>query len=153
MMPFAERGSIWTVPRVSAEAICLIASSAHGLARGRPEYQVIPLYFPWLIGAPSAGDFLIRGPETDLGILLYATLWNARPVLHADLGKQVGRVVSDAVMRDLRDAQLQLIDQRIRVAAGRLGTEDPRPFVADWRKREIVAWLPLTGRALVEPVT
>lgn len=153
MMPFAERGSIWTVPRVSRDATCVIASHVRGVERGRPEYHVVPLYFSRLIGAPSTGDFLIRATETDLGVPLYAAIWNARPMLHADLGKQVGRVQSDAALRELRDAQLQVFDPRMRVAPGRLGTAEVRPMVDDWRKREMLAWLPLTARALTQPVT
>lgn len=130
----------------------MLASRVRGVERGRPEYHIVPLYFPRVIGPPSARDFLLRGRETNFGVPLYAALWNAPPILQVDLGKQLGRIVSDEAMRDLRDALLMQLDPFITVAWGRLGIEEPRPIVEDWRSRERMAWLPLTGRALVAPV-
>lgn len=150
-MQFAERGSIWTVPSVGKDALCVIVSSVRGVARNRPEYQVVPLYLPGLIGAQTSNDFWVSPSESDLGVEYYAALWNARPILHADLGKQVGRV-AETVLRDLRDAQLQTVDPKIRMAPGRLGHAKPDAAVADWRRREIEAWQPLSGRVLTRIV-
>jgi hypothetical protein len=148
MPALAQKGSIWTVPDAGRDALCLVFSGPRGVARGRPEYQIIPLYVPSLLVEQSAADFALRANETSLGVALYAALWNMRPVLESDLGEERGRVVSEKAIADLRDASLQLADPSIRVPRGRTGRRADTPDLARFREGEIAAWQRVSGRAL-----
>jgi hypothetical protein len=143
-----ERGSIWTVPAAGDRALALILSAPRGVSRGRPEYQVVPLYEPSLLSTQRDHDFRLAPSETTLGVEYFAALWNARPLLEADLGRHVGQVRSREAMADLRNAYLRLADPSITVAPGRLGRERHSDGVEPWREQEIAAWQRLTGRAL-----
>jgi hypothetical protein len=142
-----DRGAICSVPALGPSARCLLLSSVRGEARGRPEYQVAPLYssLPYEAGQSEA---FIESYETTLGVRLIAALWNVRPLLASDLGEQLGVITRDAVLSDLRDAFLRLADPSMRVAPGRVGTAEVPEYGRAWRAGEIGAWQPLTGRAL-----
>jgi len=148
MNTLAIRGSIWTVPSVGTSALGLLISDARGVARGRPEYQVVPL-IPAEIGNPHTEfDFLLAADETSLGRKFYAALWNLRPVLGADLGEFRGRVTSPEAMRDLRDAYLRLVDPSIGVRSGRLGNARVTDAVDRFRIATVRTWAHLSGRVL-----
>jgi hypothetical protein len=142
----AERGSIWTVPTLGQDALALIISGTRGVSRGRPEYQIVPLYLPSLFSEHTNDDVVIEANETNLGIQYYAALWNARPVLFRDLGHQVGIVVSRSMLDDLRDAYLRKADASIKVRKGRLGKAAVSEAVRALRSAEIKVWQPLSGR-------
>lgn len=152
-MMAAERGSIWTVPALGNEARVLIFSAVRGVTRGRPEYQVVPVYVPGLGSQQTAHDFLIRPSENSLNVALYAALWNARPMLQSDLGEQVAAVTSPVALSDLRDAYLRTMDPKISVAHGRLGTAPVSADLQRSRSNQIRAWQPLSGRALQPRLT
>jgi len=117
------------------------------VARGRPEYQVVPVYQPDLLRSASHFDFRIHPSEVSMAVELYAALWNSRPVLASEFGKQVGQVTSTLALRELRDALLQLADPTIAVPAARFGMANGAE-VDDWHAGEIARWQPLTGRVL-----
>lgn len=144
----AERGSIWTVPSVVNGARCMVVSTLRGIARGRPEFQVVPIYAAAASIEATPVDFLIRAEETTLGEPLIAALWNIRPISASDLGEQIAIARNDTVMSDLRDAYLRLADRSMQVAPGRLGNAAPGRTVRMWRRLEIDRWSPLTQRAM-----
>jgi hypothetical protein len=140
-------GTIWSVPEAGEKALCLVISQARGVSRGRPEHQVVPLYLPDLVGRiHSSSDFRITAAETTLGVVLFAALWNLRPLLVADLGTHVGEITTPEVMNDLRDALLRLADPRIDLRPGRLGNAVLPEAAEKWRTQEVLAWQPLSGR-------
>jgi hypothetical protein len=148
MATVAARGTIWTVPQAGDERLCLVLSDPRGVAKGRVEFQVVPIYAPdTLVHIHSASDFLIGAAESSLGFALLAALWNLRPLAATDLGQQVGRV-DLRVVTELRDALLHLADPHIRLPQGRVGKEIPSQGALIWRDQEKIAWQQLSGKVL-----
>jgi hypothetical protein len=144
----ASRGSIWTVPSVGLDACCLVISEPRGLARGRPEYQIVVLYAEGNRSSHTAADFRIKPSETTLGVALIAALWNVRPILGNDLGGRLGEVRDVAAVDQIRDAYLRLADPRIFVPETRVGMGSETDHVRAFREAELTRWHPTTGRAL-----
>jgi hypothetical protein len=97
---------------------------------------------------PTGSDGIIQPAESTLGYRLFAALWNIRPVLANELGERIGIIIRDAVISDLRDAFLQLVDPSIPVSAERIGKAEVKKRVSEWRSEQIARWQEASGRVL-----
>jgi hypothetical protein len=149
----AEKGSIYSVPALGPTAACLLLTSARGLTRDRPEHLVVPLYSrAEIVGDVGVDDFRLFAPEVIPGAEWYAAIWNIRPLLAADLGSEVGRVVSNEALDDLRDAYLRKADPSIKVAPERVGLTPYDSRSEEWHDKEITDWQRLSARVFDDSV-
>src|SRR6266545_7120268 len=102
-MPRAPIGSVWSVLGYEDAAVVVLAGP-FATNRGAPEYLVAPLYtgrepgFVW-----SSEDVRLEAQESGFGEPRFAAVWNARPLLYADLGIQLGTLSEEATVA-VRDA-------------------------------------------------
>jgi hypothetical protein len=121
--------------------------------RGIPEYLVAPLYtgqepgFVW-----TSEDVRLSADDTGLGAERFVGIWNARPVLEADLAFELGRLSDEATVA-VRDAYWASLNERRLGPSPRLGREvrsasDP---AARYQAAELDRWEPLSGRVFAHP--
>lgn len=141
-------GSVWSVLGLE-DATVVILAGPFAADRGTPEYLVAPLYsgrengFIW-----TSEDVRLEPPETGLNEQRFAAIWNARPLLEADLGLQVGTLTEDATIA-VRDAYWASLNERPLGASPRLGRpiDSAKDPAARFQAGELERWEPLSGRA------
>jgi len=146
-MPGHLIGSVWSVLGIE-DAVVVILAGPFAADRGTPEYLIAPLYtghepgFVW-----TSEDVHLEASETGLGEPRFAAIWNARPLLEADLALQVGTLTEETTIA-VRDAYWASLNERTLGANSRLGrpvksANDP---AAQFQARELERWEPLSGR-------
>src|SRR5882672_8773494 len=119
-MPSNLVGSVWSVFGLEDAAVVILAGP-FAADRGTPEYLVAPLYtshepgFVW-----TSEDVRLEAAETGLGEPRFAAIWNARPLLDADLGLQLATLTEEATIA-VRDAYWASLNERPLGASPRLG--------------------------------
>lgn len=147
-------GSIWSVIGLKDAAV-VVLSGPFAAARFVREYLVAPVYtgaepgFVW-----TSEDVLLHPSETGLGGARYAAIWNARPILEADLGLELGTLPTD-VTELVKDFYWASINERKIGKHERLGKDvdsanDP---AARFQASELERWEPLSGRVFMEAIT
>lgn len=145
-------GSVWSVLGVENGHAAIIAGP-FAASRGVPEYLVVPLYtgadggFVW-----TSEDVRLDAGETQLDGPRYAAIWNARPVLEADLAFQVSQLTEEAIVA-VRDAYWASLNERPLGRSPRLGrpiksAADP---AAQFQTRELKRWQQVSGRVFAPP--
>lgn len=153
-VPSTPVGSIWSVPQLG-DASLVVLSGPFVAGQGSGEYLVAPLYseghpgFAW-----TSDDVLLTPEETGLSDVSYAALWNARPVLEADLGLQLGALPRE-VAELLRDFYWASINEKRVGKHERLGKEirSADELAARFQARELERWEPLSGRVFLEALS
>lgn len=140
-------GSIWSVLGLEDSAAVILAGP-FAAARGAPEYLVAPLYsgreagFVW-----TSEDVKLEPEETGLGEVRFAAIWNARPVLAADLLFEIGNLGEEATIA-VRDVYWASLNEQPLASNPRLGreiqsTKDP---AAQFQAGELEKWQTVSGR-------
>jgi hypothetical protein len=153
-VPHPSVGSIWSVTRLHDTAV-VVLSGPFSAAEGVFEYLVLPLYkgdepgFLW-----SSDDVLLSTTETGLDGDRYAAIWNARPILEADLGIELGTVQRE-VTELLKDFYWASVNDRDVGHHDRLGKEirSPAEAGARFQARELERWEPLSGRVFMQAIS
>jgi len=146
-MPSYLVGSVWSVLGLEDAAVVILAGP-FAADRGTPEYLAAPLYtghepgFVW-----TSEDVRLEAVETGMGEPRFAAIWNARPLLEADLGLQIGTLTEEATIA-VRDAYWASLNERTLGANPRLGqpVKSARDPAALFQARELERWEPLSGR-------
>lgn len=146
-MPEHVVGSVWSVLGLG-DAVVVILAGPFAADRGTPEYLVAPLYaghepgFVW-----TAEDVRLESSETGLDEPRFAAIWNARPLLEADLGLQFGTLTEQATIA-VRDAYWASLNERPLGVNPRLGRSvgSAKEPAAQFQARELERWEPLSGR-------
>src|SRR3989449_1538925 len=146
-MPEHVVGSVWSVLGLEDAAVVILAGP-FAADRGTPEYLVAPLYtshepgFVW-----TSEDVRLEAAETGLGEPRFAAIWNARPLLEADLGLQFGTLTEQATIA-VRDAYWASLNERPLGVNPRLGRSvgSAKEPAAQFQARELERWEPLSGR-------
>jgi hypothetical protein len=151
-MPSHLVGSVWSVLGLE-DALVVIIAGPFAADRGSPEFLVAPLYtgrepaFVW-----TAEDVRLEASETGLEEPRFAAIWNARPILEADLALQVGTLTEEATIA-VRDSYWASLNERPLGVNPRLGrvvksVKDP---AAQFQARELEKWEPFSGRVFSMP--
>src|SRR6184192_58465 len=146
-MPGHLVGSVWSVLGLE-DRIVVILAGPFAADRGTPEYLVSPLYtgqepgFVW-----TSEDVRLETSETGLGEARFAAIWNARPLLKADLGLQLGTLTEEATIA-VRDVYWASLNERPLGLSPRLGKpiKSAKDAAAQFQARELERWEPLSGR-------
>jgi len=152
-MSASRVGTIWSVVGVPDSAVVILAGP-FSTPRGRSEHLVAPLYtggepgFAW-----TSEDVRLEERETGLEAPRFAAIWNARPMLEADLGLQLGGLSQDATTAVL-DVYWASLNDRPLGRNPRLGkpirkAADP---TARFQAAELERWEPLSGRVFEQPL-
>lgn len=151
-VPDRPLGSVWSVLGIE-DGLAVILAGPFAASRGTPEYLVAPLYsgsepgFVW-----TSEDVRLKPAETGLKKRVYAAIWNARPILDADLLFPAGQLTEEATVA-VRDAYWASLNERDLGKSERLGrpirsAADP---AAEFQTRELKRWQRVSGRALASP--
>lgn len=153
-MPATAVGSVWSVPQLGDAAV-VVLSGPFAAGTGAREYLVAPLYsdhhpgFVW-----TSEDVRVTAEETGLRDACYVALWNARPILEADLGLELGTLPIE-VVELLKDFYWASINDKSVRKHDRLGTEvrSPDEPAAKFQARELERWEPLSGRVFMQAIS
>jgi len=151
-MPSYLVGSVWSVLGLE-DALVVIIAGPFAADRGSPEFLVAPLYtgrepgFVW-----TAEDVRLETSETGLEEPRFAAIWNARPILEADLALQVGMLTEEATIA-VRDSYWASLNERPLGANPRLGraVKSKKDPAAQFQARELERWEPFSGRVFSTP--
>lgn len=146
-------GTIWSVLTLPDVAVAILAGP-FATPRGRSEYLVAPLYtgsepgFRW-----TSEDVRLTDRETGLDGDRFAAIWNARPILEADLGLQLGELSQEACTA-VKDVYWASLNERTLGRHPRLGKRirSARDPAAQFQAAELERWQPFTGRVFEPPL-
>ena len=95
----------------------------------------------------SSEDVRLEAKETDLAETRFAAVWNARPLLEADLALPMGELTEDATVA-VRDEYWASLNERPLGPDPRLGRpiRSNREPAAQFQAREMERWETLSGR-------